>query len=302
MASRSAFRALLVLIALPLLIAVAPGASAVIGPGAIADQGSIYLNLSNVTNGTVLNTTVTAVFAPAPGVTWLNLTNWNYPFALQAGRLGVSGQNVNRLTLFVRTGGASLTGVRTGAGNISVEIPADIQPFTFYDFRIGYEIHNPNAPLAFTLYQRGTKAGPVTEGNLTPSVIGVGEGNLTVSVLANGTSVGSRVIPVLKAVPVTAPAPVNATTPPPENTTTTAPETPSSPQSTTAPSAPPTPAMATPSTSPLPTATIPAVTATPPAVPAAAPAEATGPSPFIIGFAAIIVIGAAIADYLLLKD
>jgi len=302
MASRSAFRALIVLIALPLLITVVPGASVVIGPGAIADQGSLYLNLSDVTNGTVLNTTVTAVFAPVPGVTWLNLTNWNYSFALQEGRLGVSGQNVNRLVLFVRTGGASLTGVRTGTGNITVEIPADIQPFTSYDFRIGYEVHNAKAPLAFTLSQRGTKTGPVTEANLTPSVIGVGEGDLMVSVLANGTSVGSRVIPVLKAVPVPSPAPVNATTPPPENATTTALETPSPAQPTTSVSAPPTPAITTPVPTPPATATTPAVTAAPPAAAAATPTEATGPSPFIIGFVVLIIFGAVVADYILLKD
>lgn len=302
MAGYSFPKAVLLLVALPLLAPAVLGAGVVIGPDSIVDRGSISLSFTNVTNGTGLSTTLAMSFPPAQGVTWFNLTNWNYPFALSQGKVTVSAENVNMLMLLVRSGSTFQTRRVTGTGNISVEIPLEFQPLTFYDFLIGYEVHSEKAPLVFTVVHRGYKDGAATDVHLIPSLIGVGDGNLTVSVLANATSLGSRVIRVYSTAPPPTPAPVNTT---------------AAPSPVTATPAQTTPAAATPSpagTTPAPTVTTPSshgttpvrttpVTAPPTAAASpAAPAEEPGPSLLIIAYVAIVILITAIADYVLLKD
>jgi len=270
-----------VLLALPLLISAVLGIGVQIQPDSIQEGSPISITLSNVTDGLYLNTTLTAAFPPAPGISWLNFTNWNYPFALRGGTVMVSGQNVNRITLLVRVG-SMIKGAppKPGTGNITVEIPMDILPSVYHDFRIGYEVHNASAPLIFTLVQQGAKAGP-EDAVLTPSVIGVGDGNLTVKILTNGTLQASKEIRILKTAPLPTPAPGNTTV-----TLSPAP----TPSPTTLPATPPPPPVRSPPPGP---------SVAPSPVPAPSPGS---PSPWIIGFIATVIIIALVADYLLLKD
>lgn len=279
-------RALLLLVFLPLVIFPVLGAEVAIGPPGIGDRDPISITITNVSDGSLLNTTLTASFYPVEGVTWLNLTSWNYPFTLGEGRVVLAGRNVNQLILLVRAGSGIRMRRESGTGAINLEIPQDFQPSTFHDFRIGYEVHNASEPMSFTLIQRGTKVGTETDVVLTPTIIGITEGDLTVEVLVNGTLVNRTGIRVVKPAPPATPAPVNTTAAPTMAPT----EAPTQPATT-----PPTPTP--PPATPTPRQTTP-VTTTPPApvVPSA------GPSPFILVYAAIIIIIAVIADYLLMKD
>jgi hypothetical protein len=305
MAGHSFPTAALLLLVIPLLITAVPGMEVAVQPESIVDQDYITVSLINVTDGTLLNTSLTTTFRPVPGVTWLNTSNWNYPFALNRGRVAVSAGNANQIVFLVRAGGTYLMRRVTGTGNITIEIPLDLQPLTSHDFNIGYEIHDPKAPLVFTLVQQGYKAGTESNANLTPSLKGIGEGNITVAVLANGTLQGGGEIRVFG----TAPPPP---TPPQVNDTATPTPAPTSPETTpsgTTPSETTSPAPTPPEETPAGT-TPPPATPRPPQVtpattpPAAAPAPAgeSGPSPLIIAYAAIIVLIAVIADYILLKD
>jgi hypothetical protein len=89
----------------------------------------------------------------------------------------------------------------SGTGAISLEIPMDLEPFTFHDFRIGYEVHNASTPLTFTLIQQGTKMGAETDAVLTPSIIGAREGSLALVVMENSTLVNRTVIQIVKPAP-----------------------------------------------------------------------------------------------------
>lgn len=300
MAGYSFPRAVFLLALLPLLAPVVLATGVVIGPDSIVDRGAISLSYTNVTNGTRLSTNMTAAFSPAVGVTWLNLTNWNYPFALRQGRVMVTGQNVNQLLLLVRVGGTFLTRRDTGTGNISVEIPMDFQPYTFHDIRVGYEVHSTKAPLVLTIVQQGFKDGQVEDANITPSVIGAAGGNLTVSAAANNTVLGTKVIRVLSAIPT--PPPVSTTATPAAETTAPATATPVETTPATAGSTP-APEITSPATSR--TTAVPAITvAAPPGATETPgnPAEDTGLSPFILVYVATIILVAVVADYLLLKD
>jgi hypothetical protein len=278
MARYSAPGAFAVLLAIPLIITAVLGIGVVIQPDTIREGSPISISLSNVTDGYILNVTLSAAFTPAPGTSWLNLTNWNYPFALTAGHVTVAARNVNQLTLLVRAGGTVRTSRETGAGNISTGIPMDFLPLMYHDFRIGYEVHDAGAPLMFTLVQEGTKAGPV-DAVITPSIIGAGEGNLTVTILTNGTLQASREIRILNTAPSPTPEAGNTTVAPsPTASPTTLPATPTPPPVNSPPPSPP---------------------VTPSTVPAPSPG---GPSPWIIGFIAVVIIITLIADYFLLKD
>ena len=280
MARCSAPRASAVLLAIPLIFSVVLGIGVVIQPDTIQDGSPISISLSNVTDGSILNVTLSAAFFPVPGTSWLNLTNWNYPFALDVGEVRVAARNVNQLTLLVRAGGTVRTSRETGAGTISTGIPMDFLPVMYHDFRIGYEVHNASAPLMFTLVQQGTKVGP-DDVVLTPSIIGAGEGNLTVHILTNGTLQASKVIRILKTAPLPTPAP--------GNTTVTLSPIPT-PSPTTLPATPPPPPVRSPPPGP---------SVAPSPVPAPSPGS---PSPWIIGFIATVIIIALVADYLILKD
>jgi hypothetical protein len=272
MAGCSAPRAAILLLALPLILSAVLGIGVEIQPDTIGDRNPISITLSNVTDGLSFNVTITATFLPSPDTSWLNLTNWIYPFALHGGGATVSGQNVNQLTLLVRSGSTLRTRRDSGAGNITLVTPLDFPAVLYHDFRLGYEAHDPDAPLTLTLIQQGTKAGP-DDAVLTPSIFGIREGNLTVKVLTNGTLQASKGIRVLEAAPSPTPTEETRTAPP---TTLPAPIS-------TAPVLPPSPS--------------PAVTSSP------GPGTETGiPSPWLIGFVTIIILIALIADYLLLKD
>jgi hypothetical protein len=277
MAGCSAPRAAILLLALPLILSAVLGIGVEIQPDTIGDRNPISITLSNVTDGLSFNVTITATFLPSPDTSWLNLTNWIYPFALHGGGATVSGQNVNQLTLLVRSGSTLRTRRDSGAGNITLVTPLDFPAVLYHDFRLGYEAHDPDAPLTLTLIQQGTKAGP-DDAVLTPSIFGIREGNLTVKVLTNGTLQASKEIRVLEAEPSPTP-----TTPAPLSPTPTAP----------------------PETIPAPTSPAPIVPLSPSPTVTSSPAPATetgSPSPWILGFVTIIILIALIADYLLLKD
>ncbi|MDD1670362.1 MAG: hypothetical protein LUQ67_03485, partial [Methanomicrobiales archaeon] len=201
MAGCSARGALLILLSLILLVQAAPGMEVAIGPDRILAENPLSLNLTNVTDGTVLNLTLTAVYSPPPDVTWLNVTGWNYPFALQGGRVRVNGRNVNQLALLIRVGNTFMTQRGSGAGNITLEIPLDILPMTVYDFRIEFEPHTAAAPVDFTLFQQGAKHGMEVDAFLTPSLLGMEQGNVTLQVFANGTLRERKEIQVLAEMP-----------------------------------------------------------------------------------------------------
>jgi hypothetical protein len=291
----TALRAALVLVVVPLVIPMVLGIGVTIEPATIADRAPISIALSNVTDGAVLNTTLTATFFPVAGVTWLNLTNWNYPFALEEGRVVLAGQNVNQLILLMRAGSTITTMRQSGAGSIDLKMQTDLQPYTYHDFRIGYEVHNKSAPLTFTLIQQGMKVGTETDAVLTPSILGVTEGDLTVAVLVNGTLENRTKIRIQPAPPAT-PEPVVTPVIPATNQTTPATIPPTTIPPTTIPTVT-TPPARTPARPP-PTP--------PPATPVTTPPTPEAPSgdfsPFIIAFAAIIILVAIIGDYLLLRD
>ena len=190
------------------------------------------------------------------------------------------GENVNRIRLLMRSGSTFRTADNTGAGNIVVGIPMDILTGVYYDYRILYEVHNASAPVTITLIQQGSKVG-VDDSVSTPSIYGAGGGNLTLDVLANGTLEGSQVVRVSN--PATIPATTPQITP-----GSLAPAQPSVSMTVpaTIPPATPSPPVQTPSVSP-----------TPP--PAPAP---EGLSPWIISYAALIILIAIIADYFIMKD
>jgi len=291
MPASSAPRAVFILLAVPLLISAVLGVGVVVQPDTIQDGSPISISLSNLTDGYVLNITLVASFPPAPGVSWLNLTNWNYPFALDGGGVAANGRDVNQLTLLTRAGATVRTSRDTGSGNISTGIPMDFIPVLYHDFRIGYEVHDPQAPLTLTLVQQGTKTGP-DSAVITPTVLGIPEGNLSVYVLTNGTLQASKTIRVATAAPpATTTTTITTTT---AGTTTVPPSTQETTAATTA------PALTTPAATPTPAQTpSPAVTAT---TPPASPPSAEGPSLLIIGYIAVILIVALVADYLLLRD
>ncbi|MDD1668339.1 MAG: hypothetical protein LUO97_00915 [Methanomicrobiales archaeon] len=284
-------RPAVLLLALPLLFSAVLAIGVQIQPDLIKDGGPISITLSNVTDGYTLNMTLVAAFAPLPGISWLNFTNWDYPFALNGGKVTVRGQNVERITLIVRSGSTIKSAPPTpGTGDITVELPIDIPESVYHDFRIGYEVHNTSAPLMIALVQQGRKTGSM-DAILTPSIIGVKEGNLTVKILANGTLQGSKEIRILETLPLPTPTEGNAT----------ATQTPAS-----SPSATPPPGTS-PTTSPPPRTSVPTPPASPPATttpvsPPASPASPEGGFPWIVVYVAFIIIVAILADYLILKD
>ena len=277
----SAHEAAALVLAVPLILSAVLGVGVQIQPDTIQDGSPISIALSNVTDGYTLRTTLVATFPVSKGSSWFNITNWNYPFALEGGSVTVSGQNVNRITLLVRVGNI-IQGAppKPGTGNITVELPMDFLPSVYHDFRIGYEVHNASAPLVFTLVQQGTKVGP-EDADLTPSVIGVEEGNLTVEILANGTLQGSKEIRIQNAVP-----------PPPSTGVNT----------TAALSPTPTPSAETPPVTTRPV-TVPSPSVSPPVTSSPLPPPSSeSPFPWIIVFAAVIIIVAIFADYIIMKD
>jgi hypothetical protein len=302
MARYTALRAFFVLAVVLLVIPPVLGADVAIGPASIGDRDPISIALTNVTDGSLLNTTLTAAFLPAPGVTWFNLTNWNYPFTLEGGRVVVAGRNVNQLILIVRAGSTIRMRRESGAGAIDLEIPLDLQPFTYHDYRIGYEVHDAGTPLTFTLIQQGTKKGTETDAVLTPSIIGVETGNLTVEVLLNGTVKNRTGIRIVKPGPPATPAPVNATASPTTPAPATTGPTTAGPTTASLTTAPATPATTTSAPTPPPATPTPFPRTTAPPAPEAPTTPSTGPSPFIIVYVAAIILITVIADYLLLKD
>jgi hypothetical protein len=276
----------LALVAVPFLISAVLAIGVQVQPGNITDGSQISISLSNVTDGYDLNTTVIASFTPVTSPSWFNITNWRYSFGLGKGNVTVIGQNVNRIRLLVRAGTTIRTAENTGTGTIYLAIPMDILPDLYYDYRVLYEVHDPNLPVTLAVIQQGSKAGP-DESQFDPSIFGVNEGNLTVEASSNGILESSRVIRV-GAFPET---PVPTTAVPGET---------------------PSPTLATPKTtvsgtptltSPRPTASTPSTPTTP--SPASTPAPEGGiggPALAVLGFVAVIVIITVVADYFLLKD
>ncbi len=279
------YRAAPVLFVLPLLFSAVLGIGVTIEPGTLAEGNPFSITLSGVTDGYTLNTTIAATFPPASSTSWFNLTNWRYSFGLQQGNLSVTGRNVNRIMLLVRSGNTYHMAEQTGTGVITVGLPMDILPGVYYDYRVLYEVHTSGAPVGITLVQQGSKTGP-DESVSTPVVFGMSEGNLTVEVRANGTFEGSRGIqvsnlPVLPTTPLETATGTQSPTPPAASVTvtgTTIPVTTNLPVQTTlvqTPSVPPT-------TEPTP-----------------------GPGGFsiwIIGFAAVLIVITIIADYFIMRD
>jgi hypothetical protein len=272
----------LVLLALPLLFPAVLGIGVQIQPDAMEDRNPISISLSNMTDGYSLNITLTATFIPAQNTSWLNFTDWNYPFTLDGGGVSVSGRNVNQLTLLIQAGNTLKTRRETGTGNITMGVPMDFPAVLYHDFRIGYEVHSPGAPLVLSLTQQGSKAGP-EDAVITPTVLGIEEGNLTVEVLANDTLQAEKEIRILETAPLpTTTVEANATVSP-------------SPAPTTS---PPTTRPATTRSTPKPSPT-PSPSVTPSPVPPATPG---GISPWILGYITVIIVIALVADYLLLRD
>ncbi len=289
MAGPSARGAALLIFLLSVLVLPALGIGVEVSPESIQDMNPFSINITDVTDGTSLGIGLTANFRPTSGTTWLNITGWNYPFALTGGRVSVTGRNVNQMIFMVRAGNTLRTLRGSGAGNVTLEIPLDVQPLVYHDFLIGYEIHDGNAPLTFSLGQQGVKQGMETGALLTPSVIGIREGNLTVLVFANGSLQGSGSLMVLEELPPTPEETGNVT---PEPTVS---ETPSLPPTTQTPLPSETPGTPEPSR-PAPQETL----TTPP--PAETADVTSGPSPWILAYGAAVVIITLVADYLLLRD
>jgi hypothetical protein len=156
----------------------------------------------------------------------------------------------------------------------------DILTGVYYDYLVLYEVHNASAPVTITLIQQGRKVG-TDDSVSTPFIYGADGGNMTLKVLVNGTLEASQVVRVgnRTTIPATTPQITQGPeppTPPPVTATvprTTIPATPSPPVQT------------------------PSLPRTPPATPGP-----EGLSPGIIGYAAVIIIVAILADYFLLKD
>jgi hypothetical protein len=283
MAGCSVPGAFLLLLALPLLVPAVPGIGVQIQPDTTGDRSPISISLSNITDGYDLNITLTARFMAAQNTSWLNFTDWNYPFALGGGGVTVSGRNVNQLTLLVQTGTTLKTRRETGTGNITMGVPMDFPAVIYHDFRIGYEVHSPDIPLVLTLTQEGIKSGPA-DAVLTPTVLGVGEGNLTVEVLANDTLQAEKEIRILKEPPPTPTVEGNATVSPSPSTAT------------------PSPATTRATTRPATTRPAPAPSPSPSPGGTPSPATPDGISPWILGFITGIIVIALVSDYLLLRD
>ena len=285
--ARSPARSMAVaLAAVPLLISAVLAIGVQVQPGNITDGSQISISLSNVTDGYILNTTVIAGFTPVTSPSWFNITNWRYSFGLGNGNVTVIGQNVNRIRLLVRAGTSLRTAENTGTGNIYLAIPMDILPELYYDYRVLYEVHDPDLPITLAVIQQGSKAGP-DESQFDPSIYGVKEGNLTVEESTNGILQASRVIRVgvfpETPVPTTAvPGGTRSPTPTTPETTVSGTPTPASPRPT-APRSPP-PTTPSPTSSPAPEGGL------------------GGPALVLLGFVAVIVIIAVVADYFLLRD
>ena len=274
---------LVLLLLLPVFVTAALAIGVQIQPGSIVDGNPISVTLSNVTDGYTLSTTLVSTFPATSHTNWLNITNWRYDFDLQKGNITVIGENVNRIRLVVRVGSTLRTAEDTGAGNIIVGIPMDILTGVYYDYRILYQVHNASAPVTITLIQQGIKMG-TDDSVSTPSIYGVGGGNIALEVRANGILEGGQGISV--ALPGTMTA--NTT---PQITPGSQPPTQQPSVSTTVPG---TTLPATPS---------PPVQTTPPVSPS--PPPPPGPqslSPFIIGYAGLIILITILADYFIMRD
>jgi hypothetical protein len=268
-----------VLLVLPLLFSAVLGLGVEIQPDAITEGSPISITLSNVTDGLALNTTLVSSFPAASSTSWFNITNWMYSFGLEEGNVTVIGENVNRIMLLVRAGSGLRRAEGTGTGNIIVGLPLDLLTGVYYDYRILYEVHNFTAPVRITLIQQGSKVGP-DDSVSTPSIYGVGEGNLTLEVLANGTLEERRVVRVgtPATIPATTPQITGNQSPTPPTVSGTVP-------ATTLPATPNPPVQTT------------SVPPTPPPTPGP-----EGLSPWIIGFAALVIIIALLADYFIMRD
>jgi hypothetical protein len=254
-------------------------------------EGPLSIILTNVTDGYVLNSTLAATFPPESSTSWYNITNWRYLFGLTNGKVTVAGQNVNRIRLLVLTGSTTRMVEETGTGNIQREMLMDILPEASYDYRVLYEVHDMKAPVTLTIIQQGTKMG-ADDSVSTLHIFGVQEGNLTVEARVNGALLGTGRIRVGAFAPVTTAIPeITPGTLSPAPTT--LPETSSATNlPTTLPEIAP---VTTPPSTPIPSGQSPSPVSTP--VP--------GPDGFslgIIGYAAVIIAIAIVADYFLLKD
>ena len=285
------YRAVSVLFVLPLLFAAVLGIGVLIQPVSVMDGNPISVSLTNITDGYSLGTTLTATFPPTTSTSWFNITNWKYSFALQSGNLTVTGKNVNRIMLLVRSGTTFHMAEDTGTGVITVSLPTDILPGVYYDYRILYEVHNASAPVSISLTQQGSKTGPDDSVSI-PVIYGANGGNLAVEVRANGTLEGSQGIlvgstPVLPSTP-TQGTTVPAGSPPPTVSVT---ATGTMPPATTTPPVTTTPVQA------------PSIETTTTVPPATTPVPGPGGiAPFIIGFAVVVIILAILADYFIMRD
>jgi hypothetical protein len=280
-------RALVLLLVLPVLASAVLGNGVLIQPDTIVDGNQFSFILTGIPDGNSINATLVATFPAASPTSWFNITNWKYDFSLQKGNIAVIGGNVNRIILLVRVGSTFRMAEDTGAGNIRVEIPMDILSDVYHDYRIMYEVHNSSVPVSITIIQAGSKVGPEDSAS-TPFIAGAGGGNLYLEVLVNGALEGSQAIRV------------NHPSALPTNT----------PQITTVPQ----PTSQTPSPSP-PTISVTVPGTTFPVIPNP-PAQTTlvpptllptqgpegGASPWIIGYASLVIVITILADYYLLKD
>jgi hypothetical protein len=269
-----------VLLALPLIFSAALGIGVLIQPDSIVEGGQISITLSNVTDGSVLNTTLVSSFPAASSTSWFNITNWRYPFSLQNGNVTVVGENVNRIMLLVRAGSTLRKAEGTGTGSIIVGLPIDLLTGVYYDYRILYEVHNSTAPIMITLIQQGSKVG-IDDSVSTPSIYGADGGNLTLDVLANGILEGSQTVRVGNPVPIPPITPqVTPGTQPP-----TPPTVSGTARATTLPATP----------------NLPGETSSTPFTPQPTPGP-EGLAPWIIGYTALVIVIAALADYFILRD
>ena len=282
-------RTLVLLLILPVLSSAVLGIGVLIQPDSIVDGNQVSFMLSSVPDGNGVNITLVSTFLPASPRSWYNVTNWKYDFSLQKGNVTASGANVNRIVLLVRAGGTLRIAENTGPGNARVEIPMDILPDAYTDFRVMYEVHNSSVPVTITIIQAGSKAGPEDSAS-TPYIYGVAGGNLDFEVLANGAPEGSHGIEVRSPGATPAITPQSTTVPPT-----------SSPSPTPSPTAPVV-STTVPATSPPVTPNPPAVTTTVPPVPSPAPGTEGGALLLIMVYAVFIIAVTLLADYFLLKD
>jgi len=273
-------RALGLLVAIPLLISAVLGVGIQIQPDTIQEGSQISIALSNVTDGSTLNTITASTFPATSSTSWYNITNWRYSFSLQKGNITVVGGNVNRMTLLVRAGSVTNGAPpKPGMGDITISLPMDILTGVYYDYRILYEVHNASAPVTITLIHEGSKLG-IDDSVSTPFIYGAGGGIMTVEILLNGTLAGDKEIRIQKELPLP--------TPTVGNTTVTL-----SPTSTR-------PATTLPVTTR--PASVPSPSASPPVTPSPPPPSPEALSPYIIVYAGVIFIIAILADYIIMKD